>query len=281
MSILHHSPQPADRRLLAILRVPAQELGCSLPGTYEAVTLRGQALVLIDYALRAPARVVGEPAAPNASPLAALRRGVDRIWPARLGLVQHHLAIRIPVRPSGGDTRTTLWVPRRYTSSRLAASALAPRGHTERARRASFDLRLEGFQLELEVRTEQGRVVFLRGEMGGDLDQSIFQHATVIESLLREWNVGYRHASWCAGLDRPDVTSDRVALHPMHMHAFQSAVLPELFPGIEETIELDCVLRQVSQRPAQARSSRRAYLEELARGGDLDAPPAGAFSVWG
>lgn len=254
MALFAHTPPPADRRLVAILRAPVHELGCSLPGTFEPVALRGQALILIDYALRTS---------------------------ARLGSLAHHLAIRVPVRTDGGDGRTTMWVPRRYTSSRAAASALAPRRDAARAGRASFDLRLEGFHLELEVRTDQGRVVYLRGETSGDLGRSIFRRPRAVEDLLCEWSRAYRSAGWCAGLDRPDASAAHVALHPMHMHALQTSVLPELFPGIEEQVELDCVLRQVSQRPALARVSRRAYLEELARGGrgDLDAPPAGAFSV--
>lgn len=279
MALLPHSSLPADRRIVAALRVPVQELGCSLPGALEPVALRGQALILIDYALRTPTAL-------SAAPLGeagALARVAARIWPPRLTTLEHHLAIRVPVRTDGGEGRTTLWVPRRYTSSRAAACSIAPHRDAARAERASFELRLEGFHLELEVRGENGRVVYLEGETSGDMGRSIFRRPRTVEDLLDEWSCNYRAAGWCAGLDRPDVGSEHEALHPMHMHALQTSVLPELFPGIEEQVELDCVLRQVSQRPTPARTSRRAYLEELARKGrgDMDAPPAGAFCVRG
>lgn len=278
MALLPHTPDPPDRRIVAIVRVPVHELGCALPGRYEPVALRGQALVLIDYALRTPAPLVDTVAGAGAG---ALRRSLMR--PLRLGRLQHHLAVRIPVRTDGGEGRTSFWVPRRFTSSHTAALALAPRRDAARAERASFRLELEGFHLELEVRTDAGRVVYLEGETSGDLGRSIFRRRRTVEELIDEWSGGYRPASWCAGLDRPHATTEGVSLHPMHLFALQTSVLPELFPGIEESVELDCVLRQVSQRPALARTSRRAYLEELARKGrgDLDAPPAGAFSVRG
>lgn len=278
MALLPHTPDPPDRRIVAVLRVPVHELGCALPGRYEPVALRGQALVLIDYALRTPAPLVDTVAGSGAG---ALRRSLMR--PLRLGRLQHHLAIRVPVRADGGEGPATFWVPRRFTSSRAAASSFAPRRDAARADRASFDLELEGFRLKLEVRTDHGRVVYLEGETSGDMGRSIFRRRRTLEELLDDWSGAYRPANWCAGLDRPHATTEGVSLHPMHLFSLQTSVLPELFPGIEESVELDCVLRQVSQRPALARTSRRAILEEFARKsrGDLDAPPAGAFSVRG
>jgi len=60
------------------------------------------------------------------------------------------------------------------------------------------------------------------------------------------------------------------------VHALQDATLPELFPGVEDAVELDCALRQVGERTSPIRVQRPGLLRHLARP-DLDAPPAGAF----
>ncbi|MEZ5977813.1 MAG: hypothetical protein R3F34_06300 [Planctomycetota bacterium] len=246
----------ADRRLLVVLRVPAQELACSLPGEIEPSARCGQGVVLLDYAFRSPGH----------GPV-ALRGGV------------HHLAMRIPVRRSSSG-ETALHVPRRWCSSRVATSVLARRGSGTRAEPAQFDLRVEGFGVELEVRNERGRVLYLRAEAAGELEGSVFRRPEEVETSLREWSRGYRGGSLCAGLDRPTVPEQGVAFHPMVVHAMQTSTLPELFPGVEEAVELDCVLRQVRHRLVTQRPMSRTVLGQLTRGrSDLDAPPAGAFMV--
>jgi hypothetical protein len=248
---------PADRRLIALLRLPAHELACSLPGEFEPLAVAGQGLVLLDYAQR-PA-------------LGGLRRRVH-----------HHLALRVPVQSSAGDGLRSLWVPRRYSSARGATLPFARRGGAARAEHAHFELTLEGFHVELEVRTARGRVLYLRAETAGHIGPSLFRSPDEVDALLQRWSVGYRPAGLCGGLDRPCVPSERAALQPMLVHALQNATLPELFPGSEDAVELDCVLRQVRERPLSRGLRQPTYFEKLALGrADLDAPPAGAFSVRG
>lgn len=248
---------PADRRLMVLLRMPAHELACSLPGEFEPLAIAGQGLVLLDYAQR-PA-------------LCGLRRRTH-----------HHLALRVPVQSSAGDGARSLWVPRRYTSSRIATLPFARGGSAARAEHAHFELALEGFHVELEVRTARGRVLYLRAETAGHMGPSLFRSPDEVDALLERWCDGYRPAGLCSGLDRPRVPRERAALQPMLVHALQNATLPELFPGVEDSVELDCVLRQVRERPLTRGLRRPSYLEKLALGrADLDAPPAGAFSVRG
>jgi len=156
----------ADCRLLILYRVAPELVQSRLPAALSPVTVRGSALVALEYT--------------------RLERRATDWLPAGIAPGRDHLELRYVVERNGRKPRRTSdYVLERHTSSPLGASWAARFGHAQ-AHLCEARLELDEARLRLRVTSADVEQLFLSAELAGELRGSLFAHARAARELLRE-----------------------------------------------------------------------------------------------
>ena len=248
-----------ERRFLVLLRAPRHELRALVPDGLEPVGRQDMGFLLLDHRQRCPMEV---------GP-----------WPLGAGSMQ--LVLGIPVDEGDPSTRG-LWIPRRWDDWRLRRHLperlLGPRS----PRVAEFHSVEAGAQVELEVRCEGVRQLYLRAEDQATLSDSLFQSPRDAEQELATWSRDIQGPG--IPLPIPGETSSPLVdpevhcLRPLLIHAVQTAAIPELLGGVEASVQLDSAFRVTRHRVSGAHLALLRNWRDLRRR-PLNVHPEGACSV--
>lgn len=160
------TPGRADCRLLILYRAAPEFVQAQLPAALRPQTVRGFALVALEYT--------------------RLERRATDWLPAGLAPGRDHLQLRYLVERAGAKpARARDYVLGRHTSSPLGASWAARFRHAQ-ARRCEAQLERDECRLRLRVTSAEGERLFLAAELAGELGGSLFAHARAAQEQLRE-----------------------------------------------------------------------------------------------
>ncbi len=253
-----------ERRFLVLLRTPVQSLRETLPKGAEPVERSGSGFLVLDYRQRCPLEV----------------------GPWALGPGSIQLALGVPVRrqrAEGQEHKVGLWIARRWDDWKLRRH-LPDRFFTPRTPRpAEFNYVEHELQIELEVRSEGVRQLYLRAEAQGHFGDSLFTSRADAERELGSWSRDIDAPTLPRPLSeevpQPLIATQESCLQPLHSHALQSAAIPQAFGNAE--VEFDCAFRVARRHMQPLALSPLRNWRELQRRRRFSAPPEGACSVAG
>lgn len=247
MGVLSTLRGPVGCRLLVLYRLAPRALAGLLPPELQAFEHKGFGLLGLCYTHRL--------------------RGAGPWWQSPPSQGGDLLSVRVLAEIGAGERRRpAVWVARRETSSRLSARMA---GALSRGEHHACDARLEqdDCRLELQVRCGEREELFLRAELAGQLEGSIFAHPREVEQLWALPRVVRPKSPFDAlsgERDGPALARGQISAEPLRVLELRAEPLP-LEGASAVPAEFDSAFRLVKLRRATALS------------GPAHAPPKGWF----